>query len=53
MHHQSGGSVRVAPYATSGAPELVRNISVALEGSSACIIEHHETLAYGDRLQKA
>ncbi|WP_157602619.1 class II aldolase/adducin family protein [Rathayibacter sp. Leaf296] len=56
VHYQLamfGGSVQVAPYATFGTPELVANISAALAGRSACIIEHHGTLAYGDTLQKA
>lgn len=56
VHYQIamfGGSVAVSPYATYGTPELVTNVSAALQGRSAVVMEHHGTLTTGDTLGKA
>lgn len=48
-----GGPVRVAPYATFGSEELAVNMAEALEGRSACLLQNHGTVAYGDSLEQA
>lgn len=56
VHYQMamfGGQVRVSPYATFGTDELAINMSAALQGRSACILEHHGTVAFADSLGKA
>jgi L-fuculose-phosphate aldolase len=50
VHYQIamfGGSVRVAPYATFGTEALRDNVSEALRGRSAVVLEHHGTLTTG------
>ena len=42
-----GGSVRVAPYATFGTPELAASALDALEGRTAALLANHGTLAFG------
>jgi L-fuculose-phosphate aldolase len=41
-----GGSVRVAPYATFGTPELARSVLAALEGRTAALMANHGAVAY-------
>ncbi|WP_420855991.1 class II aldolase/adducin family protein [Streptomyces nanshensis] len=48
-----GGPVRVAPYATYGSDELAAGALTALEARSACLLQNHGTLAYGDGLAQA
>ncbi|MFF6784158.1 class II aldolase/adducin family protein [Streptomyces sp. NPDC012510] len=48
-----GGSVRVAPYATYGTPRLAENMLRALTGRSACLLQNHGTITYGDTLSEA
>ena len=42
-----GGTVRVAPYATFGTPELAEGAVAALEGRTAALLANHGTLAFG------
>jgi L-fuculose-phosphate aldolase len=42
-----GDSIRCAPYATFGTPELARNAVAALEGRSACLLANHGMVALG------
>jgi L-fuculose-phosphate aldolase len=56
IHYMSaalGGPVRVAPYATYGTPELAENMLRALRGRTACLLQNHGTIAYGDSLDEA
>ncbi|MEV6533416.1 class II aldolase/adducin family protein [Streptomyces sp. NPDC051639] len=48
-----GGPVRVAPYATYGTPELAENMLQALTRRTACLLQNHGTVAYGDSLDQA
>jgi L-fuculose-phosphate aldolase len=48
-----GGSVRVAPYATFGSPELADNSIKAMEGRFGAILQNHGATTYGDSLAKA
>ncbi|MEN9797577.1 MAG: hypothetical protein RL653_1273 [Pseudomonadota bacterium] len=48
-----GDSIRCAPYATFGTPELARNALAALEGRKACLLAHHGLLAFGRDLRDA
>lgn len=48
-----GGPVRVAPYATYGSEELAARMLDALDGRSACLLQNHGTVAYGDDLGQA
>ncbi|MFB9924110.1 class II aldolase/adducin family protein [Amycolatopsis halotolerans] len=48
-----GGSVRVAPYATYGSPELAANVLAALEGRSAALMQNHGSVVYGGSLAEA
>lgn len=48
-----GGPVRVAPYATYGTPELAENMLQALTDRTACLLQNHGTIAYGDSLNQA
>ena len=42
-----GGSVRVAPYATFGTPELAALVVDALEGKTAALMANHGALVHG------
>jgi L-fuculose-phosphate aldolase len=56
VHYQMvalGGSVRVAPYATFGTPELAKLTLDALGGRFAALMANHGTIAYGDQLGAA
>ncbi|MGI5399851.1 class II aldolase/adducin family protein [Streptomyces sp. CA-135486] len=48
-----GGPVRVAPYALFGTEELAENMLRALAERTACLLQNHGTVAYGDRLDQA
>ncbi|MEU9290560.1 class II aldolase/adducin family protein [Streptomyces sp. NPDC048275] len=48
-----GGPVRVAPYATYGTSELAENMLQALTHRTACLLQNHGTIAYGDSLTQA
>lgn len=48
-----GGPVRVAPYALYGTDELAENMLHALRDRSACLLQNHGTVAYGDTLSQA
>ncbi|UQA96171.1 class II aldolase/adducin family protein [Streptomyces halobius] len=48
-----GGPVRVAPYALYGSDELAANMLGALRDRTACLLQNHGTLAYGDSLDQA
>ena len=50
MHYEMlllGGTVRVAPYATFGSPELAASVLDALEGRTAALMANHGAVAYG------
>lgn len=56
IHYQLlalGGSVRVAPYATFGTPELAEAVLGSLEGRSAALMAGHGALTHGPTLDKA
>ena len=56
IHYQQlllGGSIRVAPYATFGTPELASSVHAALEGRSAALMANHGSVALGSSLEKA
>ncbi|MEV0374261.1 class II aldolase/adducin family protein [Streptomyces sp. NPDC050636] len=48
-----GGPVRVAPYALYGSEELAANMLGALRDRTACLLQNHGTMAYGDSLDQA
>jgi L-fuculose-phosphate aldolase len=48
-----GDTIRLAPYATFGTQELSEHAVGALEGRSACLLEHHGMIAVGPSLAKA
>ncbi|WP_329180099.1 class II aldolase/adducin family protein [Streptomyces sp. NBC_01477] len=48
-----GGTVRVAPYALYGTPELAEAALAALRGRTACLLANHGTIAYGETLDRA
>ncbi|GGR91638.1 aldolase [Streptomyces aureoverticillatus] len=48
-----GGPVRVAPYALYGTDELAENMLHALRDRSACLLQNHGTVAYGNTLSQA
>ena len=48
-----GGPVRVAPYATYGTEELAENMLRALAGRTACLLQNHGTITYGNTLDQA
>jgi L-fuculose-phosphate aldolase len=48
-----GGSVRVAPYATFGTPELAESVIEALDGKTAALMANHGAIAYGPDVDKA
>lgn len=56
IHYQQlllGGSVRVAPYATFGTPELAAAVRSALEGRLAALMASHGSVAIGSSLAAA
>lgn len=53
MAAELGGPVRVAPYATYGSEELAESMLAALADRSACLLQNHGTIAYGDDLAQA
>ncbi|WP_333771739.1 class II aldolase/adducin family protein [Streptomyces sp. IBSBF 2435] len=48
-----GGTVRVAPYALYGTPELAEAALAALRSRTACLLANHGTIAYGETLDRA
>lgn len=56
IHYQLlalGGTVRVAPYATFGTPELAESVLTALAGRSAALMANHGALTHAPTLDKA
>jgi L-fuculose-phosphate aldolase len=56
IHYQLlalGGTVRVAPYATFGTPELAESVLTALEGRSAALMANHGAVTHAPTLDKA
>ncbi|MGW2718685.1 class II aldolase/adducin family protein [Streptomyces sp. NPDC001492] len=56
VHYQLlalGGTVRVAPYATFGTPELAESVLTALEGRSAALMANHGALTHAPTLDTA
>ncbi|MDH6217876.1 class II aldolase/adducin family protein [Streptomyces pseudovenezuelae] len=56
IHYQLlsvGGTVRVAPYATFGTPELAESVIAALDGRSAALMANHGALTHAQTLEKA
>ncbi|MCX5053426.1 MULTISPECIES: class II aldolase/adducin family protein [unclassified Streptomyces] len=56
IHYQLlalGGTVRVAPYATFGTPELAESVLAALEGRSAALMANHGAVTHAPTLGKA
>ncbi|MFF0730963.1 class II aldolase/adducin family protein [Streptomyces chartreusis] len=56
IHYQLlslGGSVRVAPYATFGTPELAESVLTALDGRGAALMASHGALTHAPTLGKA
>ena len=56
LHYQQlllGGTIRVAPYATFGTPELATAVREALEGRQAALMANHGSVAVGGSLDKA
>ncbi|MGW7421492.1 class II aldolase/adducin family protein [Streptomyces sp. NPDC054813] len=56
IHYQLlalGGTVRVAPYATFGTPELAESVLTALDGRSAALVAGHGAVTVGPTLDKA
>ena len=56
VHYQMlllGGTVRVAPYATFGTPELAEVTLAALDGRMAALMANHGAIAYGHDLDAA
>ncbi|MFL6159589.1 MAG: class II aldolase/adducin family protein [Marmoricola sp.] len=56
LHYQQillGGTLRVAPYATFGTPELAAHVTEALVGRSAALMANHGTVATGSTLAGA
>jgi L-fuculose-phosphate aldolase len=48
-----GGTVRVAPYATFGTPELAESVLAALDGRSAALMANHGAVTHASTLGKA
>lgn len=48
-----GDTIRCAPYATFGTPELSEHALEALEGRLACLLDHHGMIAIGPSLERA
>lgn len=56
IHYQLlalGGTVRVAPYATFGTPELAASVLDALDGRGAALMANHGALTHAPTLDKA
>jgi len=56
VHYQMlllGGTVRVAPYATFGTPELAESVLGALEGRSAALMANHGAVTHGPTVDAA
>jgi len=56
LHYQHlllGGTVRVAPYATFGTPELAAHVREALVGRQAALMANHGSVAVGATLDQA
>jgi L-fuculose-phosphate aldolase len=56
LHYQQlllGGTIRVAPYATFGTPELAGHVADALAGRSAALMANHGTVTVGATLTQA
>jgi L-fuculose-phosphate aldolase len=56
LHYQQlllGGTVRVAPYATFGTPELAAHVREALADRQAALMANHGSVAIGGSLDKA
>src|SRR5437763_9828285 len=56
VHYQMlllGGSIRVAPYATFGTPELAGATLEALEGRTAALMANHGAITYADDVETA
>ncbi|MFI6654583.1 class II aldolase/adducin family protein [Streptomyces sp. NPDC050523] len=56
IHYQLltlGGSVRVAPYATFGTPELAGSVLAALEGRGGALMANHGAVTHAPTLDKA
>ncbi len=56
VHYQMmvlGGSVRVAPYATFGSPELAAAVVAALDGRAAALMANHGAVTHGPALDTA
>ena len=50
---QLGGTIRVAPYATFGSDALAANVTAALEGRTAALMQNHGSVAYGRSIAEA
>jgi L-fuculose-phosphate aldolase len=48
-----GGSPRTAPYATFGSQELADNVTEALKGRNAAMMQNHGSVAYGNTVDEA
>jgi L-fuculose-phosphate aldolase len=56
LHYQQlslGGSIRVAPYATFGSPELADHVVAALQDRSAALMANHGAVTIGSTLTAA
>ncbi|MFJ9541129.1 class II aldolase/adducin family protein [Streptomyces sp. NPDC101225] len=56
IHYQLlalGGTVRVAPYATFGTPELAESVLAALEGRAAALMANHGAVTHAPTLDQA
>lgn len=56
IHYQQlalGGTIRVAPYAAFGTPDLAAAVGAALEGRSAALLANHGSVAHGPTLDQA
>ncbi|MCX4766559.1 class II aldolase/adducin family protein [Streptomyces sp. NBC_01275] len=56
IHYQLlalGGTVRVAPYATFGSPELAESVLSALDGRSAALMANHGAVTHATTLDQA
>jgi L-fuculose-phosphate aldolase len=56
VHYQQlllGGTIRVAPYATFGSPELAAHVREALVERQAALMASHGSVALGSSLEKA
>lgn len=56
IHYQLltlGGTVRVAPYATFGTPELAESVLTALEGRGGALMANHGAVTHAPTLDKA